>query len=69
MTQRDPDGASAHITRRRLLQLALATGALDADQRTVESMAEESVKESIRRAVLLAESVPGFPSIQEGGGA
>ena len=48
---------------------ALATGALDADQRTVESMAEESVKESIRRAVLLAESVPGFPSIQEGGGA
>jgi L-aminopeptidase/D-esterase-like protein len=48
---------------------ALATGPLDADQRTVESMAEESVKESIRRAVLLAESVPGFPSIQEGGGA
>ena len=30
MTQRDPDGASAHITRRRLLQLALATGALSA---------------------------------------
>jgi L-aminopeptidase/D-esterase-like protein len=45
---------------------ALATGVVDADQRRLESMAEETVAEAIRRAVLLAESVPGFPSAKEG---
>jgi L-aminopeptidase/D-esterase-like protein len=44
----------------------LATGHVEADQRALESMAEEAVKEAIRRAVLLANSVPGFPSAKEG---
>jgi L-aminopeptidase/D-esterase-like protein len=44
----------------------LATGDVEADQRGLESMAEEAVKEAIRRAVLLAHSVPGFPSAKEG---
>jgi L-aminopeptidase/D-esterase-like protein len=44
----------------------LATGDVEADQRGLESMAEEAVKEAIRRAVLLAQSVPGFPSAKEG---
>jgi L-aminopeptidase/D-esterase-like protein len=45
---------------------ALATGPVDAEHRQLESMAEEAVKEAIRRAVLLAESVPDFPSAKEG---
>ena len=45
----------------------LATGPVEAEHRTLESMAEEAVREAIRRAVLLAESVPGFPSAKEGG--
>jgi L-aminopeptidase/D-esterase-like protein len=45
---------------------ALATGQVDADQQAVEALAVETVKEAIRRAVLLAESVPGFPSVREG---
>ena len=44
----------------------LATGPVDAEHRTLESLAEEAVKEAIQRAVLLAESVPGFPSAKEG---
>jgi len=44
----------------------LATGPVEAEHRQLESMAEEAVKEAIRRAVLLAESVPGFPSAKEG---
>jgi L-aminopeptidase/D-esterase-like protein len=44
----------------------LATGEVEADQRGLESMAEEAVKEAIRRAVLLANSIPGFPSAKEG---
>jgi L-aminopeptidase/D-esterase-like protein len=44
----------------------LATGPVEAEHRTLESLAEEAVKEAIRRAVLLAESVPGFPSAKEG---
>ena len=44
----------------------LAMGDVEADQRALESMAEEAVKEAIRRAVLLANSVPGFPSAKEG---
>ena len=45
---------------------ALATGDVEFDQRRLESLAEEAVKEAIRRAVLLAQSVPGFPSAKEG---
>jgi L-aminopeptidase/D-esterase-like protein len=45
---------------------ALATGAVDADQRQLEAMAEAATAEAIRRAVLLATSVPGFPSVTEG---
>jgi L-aminopeptidase/D-esterase-like protein len=44
----------------------LATGVVGAEHRLLESMAEEAVKDAIRRAVLLAESVPGFPSAKEG---
>ena len=45
---------------------ALATGEADADQRRVEALAVDAVAEAIRRAVLLAESVPNFPSAREG---
>jgi L-aminopeptidase/D-esterase-like protein len=41
---------------------ALATGQIDADQRTLESMAEATVADAIRRGVLAAVSVPGFPA-------
>jgi L-aminopeptidase/D-esterase-like protein len=44
----------------------LATGPMEAEHRMLESMAEEAVREAIRRAVLLADSVPGFPSAKEG---
>jgi L-aminopeptidase/D-esterase-like protein len=44
----------------------LATGSVEAEQRRLESMAEQAVGDAIRRAVLLAESVPGFPSAKEG---
>jgi len=45
---------------------ALATGRVEADQRALETLAEGVVADAIRRAVLLAESVPGFPSAMEG---
>lgn len=45
---------------------ALATGEVEADQRATEAFAAEAVMEAIRRAVLLADSVPDFPSIREG---
>jgi L-aminopeptidase/D-esterase-like protein len=45
---------------------ALATGEVDADQRSLERLAVEAVAAAIRRAVLLAESIPGFPSAREG---
>jgi L-aminopeptidase/D-esterase-like protein len=45
---------------------ALATGEVDADQRSLEAMAVGVVAEAIRRAVLLAQSVPGFPTAREG---
>jgi L-aminopeptidase/D-esterase-like protein len=45
---------------------ALATGDVEADQRGLESLAEEAVKEAIRRAVVLAHSVSDFPSAKEG---
>jgi L-aminopeptidase/D-esterase-like protein len=40
---------------------ALATGHVDADQRRLEELAIEAVAEAIRRAVLMAEPVPGVP--------
>jgi L-aminopeptidase/D-esterase-like protein len=43
----------------------LATGAIEADQRAVERMAESVVAEAIRRAVRLARSVPGVPSVSD----
>jgi L-aminopeptidase/D-esterase-like protein len=46
---------------------SLATGEVEADQRTVEAMAEVVVAEAIRRGVLKAEGVPGFPAVRDGG--
>lgn len=43
----------------------LATGATEADQRAVEGLAESVVAEAIRRAVRLAQSVPGVPSVSD----
>lgn len=51
------------------IAFVLATGPVEAEHRQLESMAEEAVKEAIRRAVLLAKGVPGFPSAMEGRGA
>lgn len=48
------------------IAFALATGDVEAGQRELESLAEQAVGEAIRRAVLLANSVPGFPSAKEG---
>jgi L-aminopeptidase/D-esterase-like protein len=45
---------------------ALATGEVEADQRALEAMATTVVAEAIRRAVLLADGVAGFPSAREG---
>nr|MBA3552066.1 P1 family peptidase [Actinomycetota bacterium] len=45
---------------------SLATGEVEADQRALESRAVAVVAEAIRRAVLLAKSVPDFPSAREG---
>jgi L-aminopeptidase/D-esterase-like protein len=45
---------------------ALATGEVDAEQRALEALAMSVVAAAIRRGVLLAESVPGFPSAREG---
>ncbi len=47
---------------------ALATGAVEADQRALEAMAERAVAASIRRAVLQAVSVEGFPAVRDLGG-
>jgi L-aminopeptidase/D-esterase-like protein len=43
----------------------LATGEVDADQRLLEATAAGVVGEAIRRAVLQANGVSGFPSIEE----
>jgi L-aminopeptidase/D-esterase-like protein len=43
----------------------LATGGVGADQRTVEALAVTATSEAIRRAVLAADGVPGFPSARE----
>jgi L-aminopeptidase/D-esterase-like protein len=44
----------------------LATGEVEADQRSLEELATGVVMEAIRRGVLLAESVRDFPSAREG---
>jgi L-aminopeptidase/D-esterase-like protein len=44
----------------------LATGQVEADQRSLEELATHVVVEAIRRGVLLAESVRDFPSVREG---
>ncbi len=43
----------------------LATGEVDAPQDLLERLAERAVAESIRRGVLLAQGVPGAPSVGE----
>ena len=45
---------------------SLATGEVEADQRSLEEMATQAVMEAIRRGVLLAESVRDFPQAREG---
>ena len=52
----------AHTIRDGDTAFALATGEVDADQRTVERLAVEAVAEAIRRGVLKASGVPGVPS-------
>jgi L-aminopeptidase/D-esterase-like protein len=44
----------------------LATGEVEADQRSLEELVTSAVMEAIRRGVLLAESVRNFPSVHEG---
>jgi L-aminopeptidase/D-esterase-like protein len=44
----------------------LATGEVEADQRSLEELATQAVMEAIRRGVLLAESVRDFPAAREG---
>jgi len=43
----------------------LATDRVGADQRIVEALAVRATSEAIRRAVLAADGVPGFPSARE----
>jgi L-aminopeptidase/D-esterase-like protein len=45
---------------------SLATGEVEADQRSLEALTVEVVAEAIRRAVLLAQGIPGFPSARGG---
>jgi L-aminopeptidase/D-esterase-like protein len=43
----------------------LATGRVEAEQRAIEAMAVAATREAIRRAVLAADGVPGFPQARE----
>src|SRR5207249_4562819 len=43
----------------------LATGRVEAEQRAVEAMAVTATCDAIRRAVLAADGVPGFPQARE----
>jgi L-aminopeptidase/D-esterase-like protein len=43
----------------------LATGPVEEDQRVVEDLAVEVVAASIRRAILTATGIPGFPAVSE----
>jgi L-aminopeptidase/D-esterase-like protein len=53
----------AHTLRDGDTVFSLATGQVEADQRRVEALAVEAVMESIRRGVLMAESIPGVPAV------
>jgi L-aminopeptidase/D-esterase-like protein len=44
---------------------SLATGETDAPQAGLEDLVERVVAEAIRRAVRLADPIPGVPSIEE----
>ncbi|MFN2590370.1 MAG: P1 family peptidase, partial [Actinomycetota bacterium] len=44
---------------------ALATGPVEAEQRLVETLATRATSEAIRRSVLQAQGIAGFPSIRE----
>jgi L-aminopeptidase/D-esterase-like protein len=44
---------------------ALATGGVEAEQRAVEALAVTATGDAIRRAVLAADGVPGFPQARE----
>ncbi len=44
---------------------ALATGAVEAVQRAVEALAEAVVADAVRRAVLAATGVEGFPAVRD----
>jgi len=43
----------------------LATGQVEAEQRAVEALAVTATGDAIRRAVLAADGVPGFPQARE----
>jgi L-aminopeptidase/D-esterase-like protein len=43
----------------------LATGRVEADQRVVENLAVAATSDAIRRAVLAADGIPGFPQARE----
>jgi L-aminopeptidase/D-esterase-like protein len=47
------------------IAFALATGGVAAGQKQVEALAVGAVGDAIRRAVLAATSIPGFPSVRE----
>ncbi len=55
----------AHTLRDGDTVFTLATGQVEADQRQVEALAVEAVMESIRRGVLMAESIPGVPAVND----
>src|SRR5207247_4781942 len=44
----------------------LATGEVEAEQRVVEGLAVAATSDAIRRAVIAADGVPGFPQAREG---
>jgi L-aminopeptidase/D-esterase-like protein len=55
----------SHTARDGDTTFALATGKAEADQRTLERLAIATTAEAIRRAVRLAESVPGTPAVRD----
>lgn len=57
----------AHTMRDGDVTFALSTGELAADQRALERLATSVVADAIRRAVLLADGIPSFPSAKDVG--
>jgi L-aminopeptidase/D-esterase-like protein len=55
----------SHTARDGDTTFALATGEAETDQRTLERLAVATTAEAIRRAVRLAESVPGIPAVRD----